>query len=153
MSWRVITEADVLSKISSAELEAIRAAALADGQTDPVTTEIDSVTELVRGYVASNPKNDLDTDNVTYIPERLIGPAVKILVVDIPSRVAGFALDENDVRRDAKKEAIRLLEQVAAGKFSITDPSTGTEGTESIRPYYLQGKSTRRFDRDSQEGL
>lgn len=151
MSWRAITEADVVSKISSDELEAIRAAALASGQVDPVASEIDSVTELVRGYVASSGV-EMDTDNPTYIPERLIGPAVKILVVDIPARVAGMALDENDVRRDAKKEAIRLLEQVASGKYSIEDPTTGSESNEAKTPSYSPTR-TRRYTRDSQDGI
>jgi len=130
MSWRIITEADVLTKLSSPELEAFRSAAIAGGQADPITSAIDNVTDLVRGYVASNNKNTLDTSTDT-IPERLIPSAVDILVVDIPARAAGTQIDPDDVRYKAKVAAIKLLEQVAAGKFSIEDPVSGSESATS----------------------
>lgn len=128
MSWRALTEADVLTKLSSPELEAFRATAIADGQADPITAAIASVTDLVRGYVASNSKNTVDSETDT-IPDRLISAAVDILVVDIPARAAGLQIDSEDARAKAKAQAIRLLEQVAADKFSITDPVSGSESS------------------------
>ena len=52
MSWSAITEAEIVTHISGDELEALRAAALADGQEDPVDPSITQVTDEVRGYVA-----------------------------------------------------------------------------------------------------
>lgn len=130
MSWRQITEADVLTKLSSPELEAFRATAIADGQTDPIPAAITNVTELVRGYVASNPSNDLDADNADTVPVRLIPAAVDILVVDIPARAAGTQIDPDDARSKAKAQAIKLLERVADDKFSIEDPVTGKESNQ-----------------------
>lgn len=151
MSWRAITEADVLSKMSSPELEAFRATAIAGGQADPITTAIDQVTELVRGYVGSNSKNTVDTDNPTFIPERLISPAVDILVVDIPARAAGVQIDPEDARAKAKAQAVRLLERVADNKFSIDDPVTGNEsssgGASVVNP------RTQRVTRENLKGL
>lgn len=124
--WRAITEADILSKMSSAELEAFREAAVSSDQDDPITSAITNVTGLVRGYVASNASNTLDTETDT-VPERLIPAAVDVLVVDIPARAAGTQIDPDSARAKAKDKAIKLFEQVAADKFSIEDPITGTE--------------------------
>lgn len=126
MSWRQLTEADILSKMSSAELEAFREAAVSSDQEDPITAAIANVTGLVRGYVASNSDNNLDATADT-VPVRLIPSAVDILVVDIPARAAGTQIDPEDARAKAKSQAIKLLEQVAAGKFSIEDPVTGID--------------------------
>lgn len=124
--WREIIEADILSKMSSAELEAFREAAVSDDQDDPITAAIENITGLVRGYVASNDSNTLDIAANT-VPERLIPSAVDYLVVDIPARAAGMQMDPEDARAKAKAQAIKLFEQVAAGKFSIADPETGKE--------------------------
>lgn len=152
MSWRTITEADVLTKLSSPEVEAFRAAAIADGQADPIEAGIANVTDLIRGYIASNSKNSLDTAADT-VPVRLIPAAVDILAVDIPARAAGTQLDPEDARSKAKAQAIRLLERVADDKFSIEDPVTGAESAESIKPVYVGNRCRRTFDRSSQEGL
>jgi hypothetical protein len=149
MSWRTLTEADVLTKLSSAELEAFREAAVADDQADPIAGAIDNVTELVRGYVASA---DVTMDTATdTIPARLIPPAVDILVVDIPARAAGIQIDADDARAKSKAQAIRLLERVADGKFSIEDPVTGAEsstgGASVVNP------RPARVSRDNLRGL
>lgn len=152
MSWKAITEADVLTKMSGPELEAFRSAAIAAGQADPITGAINNVTELVRGYVASNPKNDLDLTNTNFIPTRLIPAAVDILVVDIPARAAGIQIDPDDARAKSKTAAIKLLEQTAAGKFSIADPVSGVESNEAVTPSYTPTR-TRRYDRANQDGI
>jgi len=151
MAWRSIAEADILAKMSAPELEGFRISAIAGGQADPITAAIAQVTDLVRGYVASNPKNELDTDTDT-IPARLIPPAVDILVVDIPARAAGTQIDPEDARSKAKAQAIRLFEQVAAGKYSIEDPVSGTEGNASVTPSYTPTR-TRRHTRETMDGI
>lgn len=150
MSWRTITEADVLTKMSSPELEAFRATAIADGQADPITAAITSVSELVRGYVASNPSNDLDAVADT-VPVRLIPAAVDILVVDIPARAAGTQIDPDDARSKAKAQAIKLLERVADDKFAIEDPVTGTESSSCGAT--VVGQRTARVTPDNLRGF
>ena len=130
MSWRAITEADILERLSGAELSALRAAALADGQADPVAGSISRVTELVRGYVAACASNTLGA--VGTVPERLIEPALDLLVVAISARAGGTLMDPTGERAKAKAAAITLLEQVAACKFAVDVPATGTESEESV---------------------
>ena len=122
MSWVAITEADILTHISGAELSALRAAALADGQADPVQPSIDQVTAQVRGYVAGCSSNTLDSDTTT-IPDRLLASACDMVIVAIIGRIPGYELD--DKREDNYDKAIRLMEQVASCKFAVTDPETG----------------------------
>jgi len=148
-TWRTITEADLLAKMSSPELEAFRAAAVADGQADPISAAIGQVTGLVRGYVGSSGVSmDADTDTV---PQRLVPAAVDILAVDIPARAAGAQIDPEEARAKAKAQAIRLLEQVASGRFSIEDPSTGDEAARGGAS--VVGQRTPRVTRDNLNGL
>jgi hypothetical protein len=150
MSWRALTEADLLAKMSSPELEAFRAAAIADGQADPIAAAIGQVTDLVRGYIASNTKNTLDVATDT-LPVRLIPAAVDILVVDIPARAGGVQIDPEDARAKAKAQAIRLLEQVAADRFSIADPVSGQESSSGGAT--VVNARPPRFNRDNLRGF
>ena len=150
MAWRSITEDDVLQQLSGDELAALREAALGDGQDDPVADQVDQVADLVRGYIAANVANTLG--EAATIPERLIHSAVAILVVDINKRAGGLLIDPNDARADARKEATRLLERVADGKFSVEQPSTAGDETEaSVSP--AVDSPTRLFTDDNQDGI
>ena len=152
MAWRAITEGDLLQKISGSELEALRAAALSSSQDDPVQTQIDLTTDMVRGHIAAA-GIDLDPDNPAYLPERLIGPACDVIILDVMTRAAGTVIDPEDQRRENAEQARKLFERVAEGKYSIDDYSSGSESAGPVRPRYVPGRSARRFDRSSQEGL
>jgi len=147
MAWDAIAETDVVTHISGDELEALRAAALADGQADPVQPSIDQITGQVRGYIAACAKNNLDSDT-TKIPDRLLGAACDMVIAEIIARVPGYELDEG--RQDKYDKAIRLMEQVAACKFAIDDPNTGSDPGIAIE----QADSTTRLaTRDKLNGL
>ena len=147
MSWLAITEAHVLTHIAGAELTALRAAALADGQADPVQPSIDQVTSLVRGYVAGCARNTLDTDT-TKIPDRLLGAACDLVIAEIIGRVPGYDLDEG--RQDKHDNAIALMRDVAACKFAIDDPNTGSDPGVAIEQ---ADSTTRQATRDNLNGL
>jgi hypothetical protein len=149
MSWSAITEAALLTRISGAELTALRAAALADGQDDPVSPSISQITAEVRGYVAACAKNlPLPTD-ATLIPDRLMTAACDMTVAAIIGRVPGYDLDAN--RQDRYDKAISLMHQVAACKFAIEDPDSGLDdgglGVEQA------DSSTRQATRAKLDGL
>lgn len=152
MNWRAITESDVLTQISGAELEALRGAVLASGQSDPVQPCIDAVTAKVRGFVAANSSNSLDSDK-SKVPDRLIEGAVSLIIIQIMTRAGGTMIDPEGARQKAADEANRLLRDVSAGKFSIADPVTGNEGISAVPPVYIPSRTRSRFDRASQEGL
>ena len=149
--WRIITEADVLTQISGAELEALRGVVLADGQADPVQPAIDAITAKVRGFVAGNSHNELDEDT-SKIPDRLIDAAVSLIIIQIMNRAGGTMIDPNGSRQKSADEANRLFRDVAAAKFSITDPVTGTENSAAPLPSYAPAR-TRQFTRETQRGI
>jgi hypothetical protein len=126
--WRAITEADLLTQISGKELAAMRRVVLADSQEDPVQPSIDQITAEVRGYIAANSANKLDADLNT-VPPRLIGSAVSLIIVQVMARAGGTMIDPESARSKRADEARRMLRDVAAGNFSISDPVHGTEST------------------------
>jgi hypothetical protein len=146
--WRQITEADLLTQISGAEVEALRGVVLADGQEDPVQPCIDAITAKVRGFVAGNAKNDLDAD-ISKIPDRLIDSAVSLIVVQILSRATQ---EPTETRKTLASDANRLLRDVASGNFSITDPVTGIESNEMPVPVYTPRRQ-RTTTRAQQDGI
>jgi hypothetical protein len=148
MAWAAITEADVVTRISGTELEAYRAAALADGQVDPVAPAILQVTDLARGYIAACKENILGPDGT--LPSKLKAPILDLIIVDIIKRLPGMVIDQ--ARSDAQDAAIRLLEQVAACKFAVEEPTTTTDETlPGQTPSYTS--RDREFDRSSQDGI
>jgi len=147
MSWVAIFEADVLTHISGSELAALRTAALASGQVDPVQPSIDQITSLVRGFVEACADNKVDTD-LTTIPDRLLATACDLVVCEIITRVPGYALDED--RAEKKKNAISLLRDVGACKFRVTDPVTGSGATGSLE---VTGYTVRQTTRAQMSGL
>jgi len=122
MAWQTITEADLLTAISGPELTAVRNAALAQGQADPVQPAIDQVTRIVRSRVAACARNKLGAGNT--IPDELLGYAVAMIIWKLPLRAAGLVIDEQDGRRQAHQEAVAALNQVAECKFAIEPPDT-----------------------------
>lgn len=149
MAWRAITEADLVTKISGAELEGYRGAALAASQPDPVQPAIDQVVAEVRGYIAANAANSLDPDTAT-IPERLIGAAISRIIIQIMSRAGGSVMDPNDVRRKAAADALELLKNVASAQFAI-DPPDGGDGRMNASSRI--NKKRRHFRRDQEDGI
>lgn len=121
MSWRAITEADLLTRISGPELSAIRAAALGTAQPDPVQATIDQVTLEVRGRVAACRANQLGSGDT--IPDELLAHALAMIVVALMPRAAGLMIDANDARKDAAKRAESVLKDVARCDFAIEQPA------------------------------
>src|SRR4051812_33234539 len=125
MSWRAITEADLLTRISGPELAAIRAAALGVAQADPVQATIDQVTLEVRGRVAACRANTLGAGDT--IPDELLSHALALIVMALMPRAAGLVIDGDGARKDAADWADKILRDVAKCEFAIEqpeDPST-----------------------------
>lgn len=141
MAWRKITITDLNEKMTQAEYNVL---------ADVIDGTVATVTSLVRGYVASaGVEMDADTDT---LPDRLIGAACAVILVDAYISLGGTLTDPKEHRKQAKEDALRLFRDVAAGKFSIEDPASGTESSEIVTPSYTPTR-TRRFTRDSQDGI
>jgi Protein of unknown function (DUF1320) len=147
MAWIIPAESDLLTAFSETELATYRAAALAGGQADPVAPTLAQVVDLVRGYVGAYRPNTLGAEGT--IPQKLLAPAIDLVAVRLPQRV-GVA--PKDVRKAAGDQAIRLLEQVAAGVFNIEEPDeASTETTSAPRPSIRARRP--RFNQRDEEGV
>jgi hypothetical protein len=135
MSWLAITEDHLLTRVSGAELDALRDAALAVGQDDPIAEIIATVTREVRGYVKACASNSLGADGM--IPDELLGAALDRIVWEIMKRPAATIIDADSARKDANAAAIALFKDVAACRFELEQPDGATAantGTAAINP-------------------
>lgn len=150
MSWRAITEADLLTRISGAELQTFRQAVLAAGQADPVQPVFDQVTDQVRGYVAGCPANKLGPDGT--IPVKLLGPTLALCVMEVMARCGGRIVDPGEHRRQSARDAYATLKDVAACVFKLDVPQEFTDEKIGVPPPSYQG-ATFSFGRSLEEGL
>lgn len=115
MSWAALTEADVLTVMSSSELTTIRTTSLAGGQADPVQPTLDDVTSLVRSYLAKV----VNLGSSGTIPSGARIAALDIFAVRLPMRVGGKGI--TDTRQKAYDKAIAYLEDIAKGTLRLED--------------------------------
>ena len=143
MSWSTITSTNVKTRLAGAELTALQTSALASGQADPLIEVTANVIDEVRGYIAANPKNTLGAAST--VPSKLVSATLAIIRYRLATRLPTKAFLTQD-RVDENNAAIRLLEQVAAGKFAVEDPSSGdTSGVhfeQASTPTRLATRST-----------
>ena len=147
MSWIIPLESDVLTVLSESELSTYRAAAIAGGQADPVAPTLAQVVDLVRGYVGAYKPNTLGLPGT--IPQKLLATALDLVAVRLPQRVG---VSPKDVRQAAAVQAVRLLEQVAAGTFNIEEPDSPTTETTSAPRPSIEARR-RHFTPRSEEGV
>jgi phage gp36-like protein len=149
MAWITLVEADVVSRLSSPETAALKSAALATGQADPLAEIVSQVIQEVRGYVAAHRANQLGAGET--IPDRLKSAALALIRWRLVNRlpVKGLLTEE---RAREREEAITLLRDVAAGRFAIDAPTTLTDEVESATAPAITARD-RTFTRDDEDGL
>jgi hypothetical protein len=150
MSWIAITEAKVIAKLSGPEIAAMKTAALQAAQANPLTEIIEQVTLEIRGYVANCTRNKLG-DGAT-IPDELLGAAVSRIRFELATRLPVASLLTED-RRSANANALTLLRDVAACRFSIVQPETPDEDQAGGPAVQTVSTTTRRYGRDKLSGL
>lgn len=152
MSWRVLSESDLLTAISPDELAVLRRA-LGGEASDIVQTVLDNLAEEIRGHISASGA-DLESTAAT-IPESLVARAVQIAVMRVSIRAGGVLPDPKGHRKDAHDAALKFLEdRVATGKFGIDEPTTPSSTARSGRPanpVYTAKDLT--LERADQEGI
>lgn len=143
--WITLTEDDLLTRLAGDELIAYREAALAQDQPDPMPETLAAVADEVRGYVAANRANRLGPAGT--IPPRLKSAAMDLARYRMATRLP---VDVTDERQAEYRNAIRLLERVAAGDFLVEDPDTGASPGGASGVVH---KTPRQATRETMEGL
>lgn len=149
MAWISITEQDVESRLSGPELAASKSLALAPGQSGVLAEIIAQVVGEARGYVAAHASNTLGLGET--LPQKLLGSALAMIRYRLATRlpVKSLLTDDRVKENDA---AIRLMERVADGKYSVEEPTTA-ETEAAAAPYTSASSVTRSFTRDLQSGM
>lgn len=150
MSWQTITATEVQTRLSGPELSALRTAALATGQTDPLTDIIAQAIDLVRGHVAACKRNTLGVAGT--VPATLIATTIDIIRYRLATRLPAAAI-LTQVRQQEYKDALALLSQVAACKFVLEEPTTPSTELLSSGPAPATTDRPRNFTPSLQDGI
>jgi phage gp36-like protein len=150
MSWSTLTEAKFLEQLSGPEVTALKTAALATAQAEPLTALLAKVVQEVRGYVAANSSNQLG-EGVT-IPGELEADAIAIARYRALNRLPVKSL-VTPGRETEYKDAIAKLRDVAAGRFRIEQPETVSSQVIAGPGAVLVSSTTRKAARSSLAGL
>lgn len=150
MSWITLTEADILTGITGAELSAARSAALKVAQVDPMPETIAQVTREIRGRVAACARNTLGAEGT--IPDECQATAIDIAVYRLCKRVPGGALLTKQ-REDANSAALSFLRDVAACSVAIISPTSPAAAQAGGPAVQLVSTTPRRADRTRLAGL
>jgi hypothetical protein len=115
MSWITPTEANILTRLSGAEMGAFRSAALGTAQADPVAAQITTVVDFIRGYLRRCSQHTMGADGT--IPKEALSVFLDLIVPIIQMRPAGALIDSSGIRMDARSDANKWL--TAAAKCEI----------------------------------
>jgi len=138
MDWITLTESDLLTVVSDAELTAWRQTALAAGQADPVSAVMATVALLVRGYAA----HQVTPGATGTIPDTLTSTALDLVAYRLPLRVGD---KPTEARKNAYDAAMELLRSCAKGEFKLA--GGGPARAEIVT------SSDRQTSREKLEGL
>lgn len=148
--WIEITEALVLTKLTSPELAAMSTAARGQGQAVRLPEVITQIVNEVRGYVGSCAQNTLG-DGAT-IPDELLGAAISRIRFELATALPVASL-LTSARETANSSAVTLLRDVAACRFSVIQPATAATDQAGGPNVETITTTERRYGRTNLAGL
>lgn len=148
MSWRTITEDDVLTSLTGPETAAFKTAALKSGQSDPLAAIILTAVNETRGHIADCQTNRLATGAT--VPDRVVHHVLAIVRFRFMTRLG---INVNEERTQEYKDARRFLERVSECKVQIEQPDGETEDDGSNETIEVVSNSPRLHTRDNLKGL
>jgi hypothetical protein len=152
MSWRALTEADLLTAISPNELDVLRRA-LGGDASDAISAILTNLANELRGYIAAG-GSDLDSTAAT-VPDSLVAQAAAVAVIRVSNRAGGTLPDPKGLRAKAHDNAIAFFQNsLGKGLFAIEQPTSTTLATLSgvpAKPTYTA--KDLKLQRDDQNGL
>ena len=144
MSWIALTEAHVLTKLTAPEVAALKTAATATGQADPLPEIVAQIVREVRGHVAGCAKNTLGPAGT--IPDELQGAALNRVRYELATRLPVASL-LTDARKESNRDALTLLQRVASCQFALVQPETA--GEQPSAPLIGHWGGAAKWSRDS----
>ncbi len=126
-AWRKVTETDLTSALSAAEVGAFRQSA---GKGQPVSQQIAETVAFVRGCIRSGGRCHADADAAT-LPESLIAPAMDWLRFRFLTRMN---IAVNEPRTKLYEDARRLFEEIARGEYVPESAADNGESAVALSP-------------------
>ncbi len=148
MSWRELTEDDVLTTLAGPELNAYRVAALKAGQADPLAEIVATAVAEARGHIADCAVNRLAAGMT--LPSRVVHHVIAIVRYRLMSRLD---MEVGEARTQEYRDARRFLERVSECKVSIEQPEGATEEDGSNEAIEVVSASGREATREKLRGL
>lgn len=155
VSWITLTIAKLSTAKAAALVDALRTAALAEAQGDPVPDIITRVTTRIRMEIAAGGRTILDAD-ATKLPPSLESIGLRMVLREAQSRlnaVSALPLSE-DERKEWDKDD-RFLERVAKGEITV-EASDNPESAPEVQKKTTSPKiccRDREFTRSNQDGI
>ena len=148
MSWQTINADSLKEKLTGPEVSALQTAALSAGQDNPIPNIITRVVDEVRGNIAAG---GFSLETGTTVPSKLVDAALTMIAWRSALRLNVKLILSSD-RSDEYKNALKLLERVADGRFAIEEPVTAsTEVLGSPSPSFAD--KDRNYTRTSEDGI
>ena len=141
MNWKKLTEDDLVTTLSRAEVDAFKN----DFEIDAVERLLADPTAEVRGYIDAGRKCRMSPDASTLLP-MLVTPTLEVAAFRILKRLD---IVPNEARTKAYERALSLFEKVAAGQ--IGPPRCGGRaaddtGQRASAPAFSAPRPGRRLD-------
>ena len=118
MSWRKVTESDLVASLAQNEVEAYRTSG--DFEHDPVEQQIAAAVAYVRGCIRTGGKARLSKDE-SLLPESLVIPTMDYLRYNVLTRKGSVV---NESRTNAYEKACLLFDEIRKGDYI---PESGDE--------------------------
>lgn len=125
MSWRLLSEDDIVTGLTGPETVAFKNAALRAGQSDPLAEIMAQVSHEVRAHIADCDRNQLAAGLT--LPERCILHAVALVRYRMMTRIG---ISVNDEREVEYRDARRFLERVSECRVRMESPPAGERSEE-----------------------
>jgi hypothetical protein len=148
-NWTPITEADLNAVKMAPLMAALRTAALAEGQTDPVEAIVATVVDRVRRKIAACATNRVDADGAT-VPRSLLSLACRMVVREAKDRLE---MEMSETEREAWRVDERELNDIAACKLPVELPDEAVDApVQVVQPGPSISGRRKQFSRGQQEG-
>lgn len=150
MSWIVIIAEDLNDYLVADQVEAIRTAALGDGQTDRFAAVMPAVASRIRAEIQAGDQEVSATANS--IPDSLKMTACLLIIEAIQGGIPGLSLTED--QRTMIRDAREYLKRIASGEIKVEMPGDAApNNTQSAGGAQVVSSTTRRMTRDTLGGL
>jgi hypothetical protein len=153
--WIILTLSQLDDAKAAALVDALRTAALREGQADPLPEIIVSVTARIRMEIAGGGRTRLSADP-SKIPASLKSLALRFVIREGQQRLNIMgALELSDSDREEWRQDVRLLERIARGEITVEspdDPEPEPTVQAAVALPMITGRR-REFTRENQDGI